>query len=102
MELLDLDFALKPSLLTEKLPKDRNVVVGVVGASHSAILVLLNLYNLASSSHPHLRVKWFTVRSIGWRILRKDADLLIATEKPFTICRVQRRLDLSRQHRSQG
>lgn len=36
------------------------LTVGVIGASHSAILVLRNLYNLASSSHPKLRIKWFT------------------------------------------
>ncbi len=36
------------------------MTVAVIGASHSAILVLRNLYNLASSSHPLLRIKWFT------------------------------------------
>jgi alpha-1,3/alpha-1,6-mannosyltransferase len=34
--------------------------VGVIGASHSAILVLRNLYNLARDTHPKLRIKWFT------------------------------------------
>ncbi|KAI2633204.1 pyridine nucleotide-disulfide oxidoreductase-domain-containing protein [Hypomontagnella submonticulosa] len=59
-ELLDLDIALKPSLLAETLPKDRDICIGVVGASHSAILVLMNLYTLSQDSHPRLRVRWFS------------------------------------------
>ncbi|KAK7915076.1 pyridine nucleotide-disulfide oxidoreductase-domain-containing protein [Apiospora marii] len=57
---LGLDDVLKPSVLKETLPKDRPVCVGVVGASHSAILVLRNLLDLARDSHPQLRVRWFT------------------------------------------
>lgn len=53
-----LDVALKPSQLTTSLPQ--GAIVAVIGASHSAILVLMNLYKLASTSHPDLRVKWFT------------------------------------------
>lgn len=53
-----LDIALKPSRLTTSLPQD--ATVAVIGASHSAILVLMNLYKLASTSHPNLRIKWFT------------------------------------------
>lgn len=58
MEKISLDVALTPSKLTHRIPK--NAVVGVVGSSHSAILVLLNLFKLAFTSHPNLRVKWFT------------------------------------------
>lgn len=57
---LDLDVALAPSVLAQKLDAATPATVAVVGASHSAILVLMNLYNLAATSHPHLRVKWFT------------------------------------------
>ncbi|OTB02151.1 hypothetical protein M426DRAFT_74745 [Hypoxylon sp. CI-4A] len=57
---LDLDVGLKPSLLAETLPRDQEVYIGVVGASHSAILVLMNLFNLARDSHPLLRVRWFS------------------------------------------
>lgn len=53
-----LDVALKPSELAETVPAD--ATVAVVGASHSAILVLMNLYNLAATTHPKLRIKWFT------------------------------------------
>jgi hypothetical protein len=55
--------------------------VAVVGASHSAILVLLNLYNLAKTTHPDLKIKWFTrsplryaVPKDGW-ILRDNTGL---------------------------
>src|SRR6187402_1585065 len=57
---IGLDPALNPPLLATIIPSDSKVTVGVIGASHSAILVLRNLYNLASSTHPQLRIKWFT------------------------------------------
>ncbi|KAK6859511.1 monooxygenase AgnR1 [Apiospora arundinis] len=57
---LGLDDVLKPSRLRTILPKDRPICVGVIGASHSAILVLRNLLNLSRDSHPQLRVRWFT------------------------------------------
>jgi len=59
IEEINLDTALSPTKLSA-LPQDQDLSVGVIGASHSAILVLLNLYTLASSSHPKLRIKWFT------------------------------------------
>ncbi|KAI9054559.1 hypothetical protein LZ554_001714 [Drepanopeziza brunnea f. sp. 'monogermtubi'] len=57
---IGLDPALNPPLLANILPSTEKQTVGVIGASHSAILVLRNLCDLASSSHPHLRIKWFT------------------------------------------
>lgn len=57
---LHLDVALKPSALAEAIDAGAPATVGVVGGSHSAILVLMNLYALATTSHPHLRIKWFT------------------------------------------
>ncbi|KAJ5092181.1 hypothetical protein NUU61_007051 [Penicillium alfredii] len=78
---LDLDTVLKPTELAELLPDDRAVTVAVVGASHSAILALLNLVQLAHSSHPALRVRWFTRHPLryaeykdGW-ILRDNTGL---------------------------
>jgi hypothetical protein len=57
---IGLDPALNPPLLSTMLPKDTPATIGVIGASHSAILVLRNLYNLANSTHPNIRIKWFT------------------------------------------
>ncbi|KAJ6120298.1 hypothetical protein N7523_004578 [Penicillium sp. IBT 18751x] len=78
---LDLDTVLKPSELAEVLPKSRPSTVAVVGASHSAILAILNLVTLARESHPHLRIKWFTRHPLryaeymdGW-ILRDNTGL---------------------------
>lgn len=78
---LDLDTVLKPSLLSETLPTTTPTTIAVVGASHSAILALLNLVKLAQTSHPHLRVKWFTRHPLryaeymdGW-ILRDNTGL---------------------------
>ncbi|KAJ5675801.1 hypothetical protein N7462_008698 [Penicillium macrosclerotiorum] len=78
---LDLDTVLKPSELAITLPTDTPTTVAVVGASHSAILALLNLVTLARDSHPLLRVKWFTRHPLryaefmdGW-ILRDNTGL---------------------------
>ncbi|KAE9380637.1 hypothetical protein N431DRAFT_459558 [Stipitochalara longipes BDJ] len=60
IEEIGLDPALNPPLLSTMIPKDTPTTIAVIGASHSAILVLRNLYKLASTSHPHLRIKWFT------------------------------------------
>jgi hypothetical protein len=57
---IGLDPALNPPVLSKIIPSDSDIRIGVIGASHSAILVLRNLYNLASSTHPRLRIKWFT------------------------------------------
>ncbi|ROV90683.1 hypothetical protein VSDG_08287 [Cytospora chrysosperma] len=57
---IDLDSALAPTVLSGALPRDQPTQVAVIGASHSAILVLRNLSNLAASTHPQLRIKWFT------------------------------------------
>ncbi|OJJ71568.1 hypothetical protein ASPBRDRAFT_151965 [Aspergillus brasiliensis CBS 101740] len=81
IERLDLDLVLKPSDLVSYLPRDKPLTVAVVGASHSAILALLNLVDLARTSHPELRIKWFTRHSLryaefmdGW-ILRDNTGL---------------------------
>ena len=81
IERLDLDVVLKPSDLVSYLPRNTPLTVAVVGASHSAILALLNLIDLARSSHPELRIKWFTRHPLryaefmdGW-ILRDNTGL---------------------------
>ncbi|KAI4725245.1 hypothetical protein E4T49_07042 [Aureobasidium sp. EXF-10728] len=73
---LELDHALSPTLLAKAIPKEPTTVA-VIGASHSAVLVLINLYNLASTTHPDLRIKWFTRHPLryaefmdGW--IRRD------------------------------
>ncbi|RAH70834.1 uncharacterized protein BO66DRAFT_437788 [Aspergillus aculeatinus CBS 121060] len=81
IERLDLDLVLKPSELITHLPHNKPLEIAVVGASHSAILALLNLADLARSSHPELRIKWFTRHPLryaefmdGW-ILRDNTGL---------------------------
>lgn len=78
---LDLDYALSPTILAKEIPADKPTTVGVIGASHSAVLVLINLYNLASTTHPNLHIKWFTRHPLryaefmdGW-ILRDNTGL---------------------------
>nr|A0A411PQP8.1 RecName: Full=Monooxygenase AgnR1; AltName: Full=Agnestins biosynthesis cluster protein R1; Flags: Precursor [Paecilomyces divaricatus]QBG38889.1 oxidoreductase [Paecilomyces divaricatus] len=78
---LDLDVVLKPSELVRAIHTGSPQTVAVVGASHSAILALLNLVDLARSSHPQLRIKWFTRNALryaeymdGW-ILRDNTGL---------------------------
>ncbi|KAH8701120.1 pyridine nucleotide-disulfide oxidoreductase-domain-containing protein [Talaromyces proteolyticus] len=81
MEPLDLDTVLKPSVLYEQIPRNEATTVAVIGASHSAILALLNLFDLARTTHPNLRIKWFTRHPLryaefmdGW-ILRDNTGL---------------------------
>lgn len=78
---LELDTALSPTRLSQALSPERPTTVAVIGASHSAILVLMNLYQLASSSKPDLRIRWLTRHSLryaeymdGW-ILRDNTGL---------------------------
>ncbi|KAL2069675.1 hypothetical protein VTL71DRAFT_14354 [Oculimacula yallundae] len=78
---IGLDPALNPPLLAKLIPSTKDQTIAVIGASHSAILVLRNLYNLASSTHPKLRVLWFTRHELryaeerdGW-IFRDNTGL---------------------------
>lgn len=81
LEQLPLDTVLKPSILHTSLPRTHPITVAVIGASHSAILALMNLVDLARTSHPQLRIKWFTRHPLryaefmdGW-ILRDNTGL---------------------------
>ncbi|EXJ80876.1 hypothetical protein A1O3_07163 [Capronia epimyces CBS 606.96] len=78
---INLDDALDRQTLRQTLPADKEATVGVIGSSHSAIVVLMDLYELATTSHPRLRIKWFTRRALtyavemdGW-ILRDNTGL---------------------------
>ncbi|KAI8255272.1 hypothetical protein K4K53_003298 [Colletotrichum sp. SAR 10_77] len=50
----------EPNAFTTLQQLQQDQGLAVVGSSHSAVLVLMNLYNLATTSHPNLRIKWFT------------------------------------------
>lgn len=77
---MDLDLVLKPTELAKTL-EDKPLTVAIVGASHSAILAILNFIQLARTSHPSLRIKWFTRHALryaeykeGW-VLRDNTGL---------------------------
>ncbi|PNS18656.1 hypothetical protein CAC42_5195 [Sphaceloma murrayae] len=81
MSSIHLDTALSPSLISDLIPKDKPTTVSVIGASHSAVLVLMNLSQLALNTHPNLKIKWFTRHALryaeymdGW-ILRDNTGL---------------------------
>ncbi|QSZ36307.1 hypothetical protein DSL72_007433 [Monilinia vaccinii-corymbosi] len=69
---LDLDTCLNPKrlklalnrLMEESPKKDEKFTIAVIGASHSAILVLRNIYNLAANPpieiFRNIRIKWLT------------------------------------------
>ena len=60
-ELISITTALTPiTLLNSALDPAKDIRVGVIGSSHSAVLVLMNLVRLAQSTHPKLRVIWFS------------------------------------------
>ena len=65
---VDLDTALSPSCLEACLFPTQEITVGVIGSSHSAVTVLMNLTQLAKSSHQNLRVKWFSRRPLIYAV----------------------------------
>lgn len=69
---LDLDTGLSPTLLAQTLPKDKPLKIALIGASHSAILALRNLYELARSTHPNLRMKWFSRHPLRYAVDKGD------------------------------
>lgn len=78
---LDLDECLDRSALRDLLPSDRPCTVGVIGTSHSGVVLLMNLYELATTTHRHLRMRWFVRSELtyaqemdGW-ILRDNTGL---------------------------
>lgn len=81
LHVLDLDCVLSPTLLAQALAPQGPATVAVIGASHSAVLCLMNLYNLARTSKSDLRIKWLTRHPLryaeqmdGW-ILRDNTGL---------------------------
>lgn len=60
VEHINLDDALSPTHLSKIFSPLGPTTVAVIGASHSAILVLMNLSHLALSTKPDLKIKWFT------------------------------------------
>ena len=78
---MDLDCVLSPSLLATVMSSQGPTEIAVIGASHSAILCLMNLYRLASTSKPDVKIKWLTRHPLryaefmdGW-ILRDNTGL---------------------------
>ncbi|KAF2214266.1 hypothetical protein CERZMDRAFT_30291, partial [Cercospora zeae-maydis SCOH1-5] len=57
---INLDDALSPTNLQSLLSPLGPTTIAVIGASHSAVLVLMNLSDIALTSKPDLRIKWFT------------------------------------------
>jgi hypothetical protein len=57
---LDLDVSLSPTRLSKQLLPLGPTTIAVIGASHSAVLVLMNLSHLALTTKPDLKILWFT------------------------------------------
>ncbi|KAK4939004.1 hypothetical protein LTR10_020663 [Elasticomyces elasticus] len=73
---IDLDIALDRPTLREKLWCEHGATVAVIGSSHSAIVVIMHLFELATTTHPRLKIKWFTRKPLryatqmeGWILL---------------------------------
>jgi hypothetical protein len=78
---LDLDLTLDRAQLRKTVPRDQPTTIGIVGTSHSAVVVIMNLYELATSTHRQLKIKWFVRSDLtyaqemdGW-ILRDNTGL---------------------------
>jgi len=101
---IDLDTSLKPSALTNAIPPGS--VVGIVGASHSAILALKNVYELASDDirivnfhrspllYAEYREGWILHDNTGLKGVAADwARAILAPEQDPRIRRVNLKTD---------
>ncbi|EED16045.1 conserved hypothetical protein [Talaromyces stipitatus ATCC 10500] len=73
---LNLDTVLKPSILSDVLPRDIPTTIAVIGGSHSAILAIMNLVDLAQTSHPSIRLKWFTRNPLKYAVFMEGGWIL--------------------------
>lgn len=71
LENVDLDDALSPTKLTGLLSNLKDANIAVIGASHSAVLILRNLYNIAKS-RSGIKVKWFTRHDLRYAEFMDD------------------------------
>ncbi|RMZ91144.1 hypothetical protein DV736_g1618, partial [Chaetothyriales sp. CBS 134916] len=69
---IHLDIALTPTKLQTAISASEPATVAVIGSSHSAVLALLNLYTLATTSHPKLRIKWFSRNPLLYAVPKGD------------------------------
>ncbi|RMZ80131.1 hypothetical protein DV737_g3192, partial [Chaetothyriales sp. CBS 132003] len=69
---IHLDIALTPTKLQTTISPSEPATIAVIGSSHSAVLALLNLYTLATSSHPELRIKWFSRSPLLYAVPKGD------------------------------
>jgi len=73
---IHLDVALDRPSLRDELPADKDITVAVVGSSHSAIVLIVNLYELATRTHPRLRIKWFCRRPLQYAVPLPDGRIV--------------------------
>ncbi|WVR08418.1 hypothetical protein IAU60_005473 [Kwoniella sp. DSM 27419] len=72
LKVLDLDECMRKSHLPSLFPRDKQSVVGVIGNSHSGILVCRNLYETAREGSRDLRILNFRRRGIKFAEYRDD------------------------------
>lgn len=70
---VSLETGLSPARLAKVFPAEEPRTVAVIGDSHSAVLVLQNLFYLAAMSHTRLRIRWFT-RTAKLKYAELDED----------------------------
>ncbi|KAL6244643.1 hypothetical protein RBB50_008171 [Rhinocladiella similis] len=76
LKAIHLDVALDRPSLRNELPPDESINIAVLGSSHSAIVVIMNLLELATRTHPHLRIKWFSRRPLQYAIPMADGRIV--------------------------
>lgn len=65
--------ALSPTILAQAIDPEQPTTFVVIGGSHSAILVLMNLCRLAWTTHPKLTVRWATrSRELKYAVQKDD------------------------------
>ncbi|WVW81108.1 hypothetical protein I302_103099 [Kwoniella bestiolae CBS 10118] len=72
LKVLDLDRCMIKSTLPSLFPRDQKSVVGVIGNSHSGVLVCRNLYEIQKEQQRDLRIINFKRSEIRYAIYRED------------------------------
>ncbi|OCF78403.1 hypothetical protein I204_00343 [Kwoniella mangroviensis CBS 8886] len=76
LKILDLDRCMVKSTLPALFPKDKKSVVGVIGNSHSGVLVCRNLFEIHQEKQRDLKILNFARSKIRYAIYQDDGGIL--------------------------
>ncbi|WWC98804.1 hypothetical protein V866_005697 [Kwoniella sp. B9012] len=76
LKILDLDRCMVKSTLPALFPKDKKSIVGVIGNSHSGVLVCRNLFEIHQEKQRELKILNFARSKIRYAIYKDDGGIV--------------------------